>query len=220
PLSNNAYTELFDLFYDLDRYSEAIELCDQRLGSTTDAGALYRRAMAQLGLGWYAQAHESLRLAQRESPGDATIAQLYRDVATELGRGETTAIAEPLDAVEPPAGLIRDDPTPPEDSGIGVIYDHRVKAIAFTPGEQLRTTEYIRARVLDRRGVDYLSTFRFTFDPTTERLFINSAIVRDAEKAVVWTGSLDDYYITSDASDAASQDRTANIPVAALAPGR
>lgn len=221
PGSEAAAEALFDIYYEANRFHEAIDVCDRALERTPTVALYYWRALAESGLGWYPQAQASLRLAQGLSPSDPEIRRLLDDISTQLGQGDTTAVREPIEPVLALPELMRADPAPPDDGGSGVIYDYRIAAIEFAPGQRLRTTEYQRARMVDRRGVDLFSTLRFRFDPATERLFVNSVVVYDRDGKQVWEGDVSNYYVMDDgAGDAASQKKILHIPVGGLAPGR
>jgi tetratricopeptide (TPR) repeat protein len=222
PIDAASAGELFDLYYELDRYNEALEVAERLIAAGHDSAVVqYQKALAEIGLGWFPRAKASLETAQRQAPSDQQIRSALNYVVSQMGQGDTSAIRTPIDPVPIPPDLLQ-----PRDSSIGAaesggVYDYRIAAFDFAPGQRLRRTDYLRARVLDRRGVDRLGSYRFSFDPNRESLFVNSAVVLDEDGQPVWRGDLSNYYVLDDSqSEIASTDKILHIPIAALAPGR
>ncbi len=222
PLDAEGAFALLGVALESDHHTDAIEACTALAEAGYASGEVYAfRGDAEMALGRVADARASYEAAVKADPTNPRLREGLGVLVTMLGEGDTSAVRTPVDPVMLPAGLLAADDEEADDTTTGAVYEAQVTAIRFVPGDVHRSTEYIRARVIDRRGLDALGTFRFDFDPTHERLFVNRLEVRDEDGNVVSTGNVSEYYVLDAADDeAASQDRVLNIPVRSLAPGR
>jgi tetratricopeptide (TPR) repeat protein len=220
PVDIVAAEELIDLCHELDRHSEVIEACEalEKRNHRT-AWTLVRRGQAEFALDRLLAAKVSLEAAVDLDPDEEVPKRLLARVSARLGQGDTSPIRRSIEAVPLPETIRATNADAP--TGAGAIVELRATAIWFVPETQWRKTEYLQARVLDRSGLDSLSSFEFPFDPTAERIYVNSVEVLDASGAVVQSGAIDSYFVTDESdSDHASQRRVLHVPVGGLAPGR
>lgn len=221
PVDTDAAFLLLRLAIEAERHTEVIETCGALAAAGYASADLHAvRGDAEAALGRLAEAKASYEQAARVDPTNPKWRDGLRVLVAMLGEGDTSAVRTPIDPVLLPPGVLRSALDDNDETPTGAVYELAVTAIRFDPGEVHRRTEYMRARVVDRRGLDALGTLRFTFDPTHERLFVNRLEVRDEEGEVVATGDVSQYYVLDESGEAASQDRVLHIPVRSLAPGR
>jgi hypothetical protein len=140
-----------------------------------------------------------------------------------LGEGSNLEIKEPIEAVGIPSALT----TPPTGSpsaeyvsAYGACYDQWLTAVSWEPGRDHRTTEYIRARVMDSSGVVSFSTLQRHFDPLGEQIYVNELVVSDSTGRIISMGKVADYYVLDEAADRlATHRKVLNIPIPGLQPG-
>jgi transglutaminase-like putative cysteine protease/tetratricopeptide (TPR) repeat protein len=210
---------LADMAIDAERPAEAVRLCEEMVSrgfASKDLRVLQARAEYQLK--WYARAKGSLELALKADPSDEKAQRFLEHVSAVLGEGKNSAVKDPIEPVPLPAALAAAAPEP-ADRGHSASYGLRATAISFVRGQELRTTEYRRIRVLDETGVNRFSTFDFRFDPLSEALYLNKVEVKDASGAVV-TASASEAYLSDEASgEMGTQRRILFVPVPGLRPG-
>jgi len=220
PIDTAAGEDFIELCVDLDRYTDIIDASDRlsKSGYRT-AYTLYQKGSAEFALDRLPAARQTLEEAQKLVPTDKTVKELLQRVQTRLGQGDPTLFKDPIEAVAIPPQTL--DGATPMKTDAGVIFHHRVICYKFEPGVHLLQTVHYRFTVLDRRGIDAVSSFQFEFDPDSERMFVNKLEVRDEQGQVVFTGALPNYFISSDNStELASQSVNLHVPVSGLAPGR
>jgi tetratricopeptide (TPR) repeat protein len=219
PFDVAAAMRLADISYDAGLYTESIAACEALVEQGYESSAVLNiKGWSEANLSWHEQAKDTFARAVEIAPADQDHRSALEYVTSMLGRGDTTSIREPLEMVEPCDMLVEVEY--PEAGDHPYVVGRWVEAIRFEPGVTHSRTEYLDAKILDRRGVERLSTFRFTFDPLVESMFVNLLEVRDAEGRVITEGSIDDYYVISEGGDSgAGDERELTIPVPGLAPG-
>lgn len=220
PIDTAAGEDFIELCDELNRYTDIID-ASERLSKSgyRTAYTLYHKGSAEFSLDRLPAARNSLEEAQKLVPSDKTVKELLQRVQTRLGQGDPTLFKDPIDAVPMPPEVL--EGASPMTTDAGVLFHHRVICYKFEPGKQLLQTVYYRFTILNRQGIDAISSFEFEFDPEYERMFVNKLEVRGEDDQVVFSGSLPNYFISSDSStELASQSVNLHVPLSALAPGR
>ena len=203
---------------------EALEVSQEMVKASRDSAyAQFLKGRSELALKWYREAKTSFEAAAKLAPANKEIASYVELVSGLTGEGNNTNIKEPIEMVALPAALTN-SPAAPAPEGyakrFGAYYARRFVALAWEPGKQLRTTEYLLAQVLDASGVSAFSTVQIPFDPLGQQLFVNEVRVMDAAGKTISTGQVADYYVLDDRSGGvASQKKVLNIPIPGLQPG-
>ncbi|MCK6472313.1 MAG: DUF3857 domain-containing protein [Planctomycetes bacterium] len=224
PRNAGAVFTLIDLHADNERHREALELCTKAIGnSLASADLYYAKGDAECGLKWYRDAKASFEEALRRSPNDEEIQAYLAYVNGLLGEGANTAIKAPIPEVPLPVELAT-NPDPAAHAAYlkdaGAYYLLRATGVALTPGEALRTTEYLKAKVVQARSLEAFSTFQFAFDPLGEAIFVNRLRVLDGDGKLVSEGRVEAYYVLDHpAQEMATNDKLLTVPVPGLQTG-
>lgn len=224
PRNADAVFALIDLHADNERHREALELCTKAIeGGLASADLYYAKGDAECGLKWYRDAKGSFEEALRRSPNDEEIRAYLEYVNGLLGEGANTAIKTPIPEVPLPAELAKDaDPAAHAAylKGAGACYLLRATGVAFEPGERLRTTEYLKAKVLEARSLEAFSTFQFAFDPLGEAMYVNRLRVYDGGGKLVSEGRVEACYVLDHPDqEMATNDKLLTVPVPGLQTG-
>ena len=203
---------------------EALEISREMVKANRDSAyAHFLKGKSELALKWYREAKTSFEAAVKLAPSNKDIASYLDYLSGLVGEGNNTSIKEPIETVGLPAALTNSPSAPvPEGyaKGYGAYYDRRFVALAWEPGKELRTTDYMLVRVLDASGVSAFSTVQITFDPLAQQMFVNEVRVTDSAGKTISTGHVADYYVLDDRSGTvASQKKVLNIPIPGLQPG-
>lgn len=203
---------------------EALEVSREMVKANRDSAyAQFLQGRSELALKWYREAKTSFEAAVKLAPANKEIASYLELVSGLIGEGNNTNIKEPIELVALPAALTNTPSAPvPEGyaKGYGAYYARRFVALAWEPGKELRTTEYLLAQVLDASGVSAFSTVQIPFDPLGQQMFVNEVRVMDSSGKTISTGHLADYYVLDEhAGEVASQKKVLNIPIPGLQPG-
>lgn len=205
------------------RYGDGLKIAEQlkSLGHES-SDSLLMRTQALVGLKNYREARITAENALRLSPNDPKCLDMVRYISALLGEGDYTLIREPIEPVAIPQEVIANIPdTPPKEAeDFGAYYIARVEAVKFVPGKELRTTELVRVRIVDQRGIEIFKEMERRFDPVNEALYVNSLEVRDASGRVIARGRSENCYVVdAPAGTTATHDKILHVPVSGLAPG-
>jgi tetratricopeptide (TPR) repeat protein len=176
---------------------------------------------AEVALRRYKEAKTSFEAALKKDPQFASANEWLKHVTTILGKGDTTNIREPIEAVAVPADLLKDfsAPAPASAKDSSAYIAHRVIAISFIPGKDQRETVYNLIKVLDTNAVRNFNTMDFSFDPLAESIYVNKLVVRDGDGKVAAEGKPEDYYTLDEGGEAASQEKRLHVTIPGLKPG-
>ena len=183
----------------------------------------YYKGNAEFQLRSYREARESFEQALEFSPANANIREFLDAIDHMLGEGDTTTIAQEIEAVAMPRQVRKifaaNDLEAPLD-GYGAVFLTRMAGYEFDGSDVRRETQYRKILVLDDNGITRFSTLEFDFDPSYEQLYVNRLVVRDASGEVITEGDRNTYYIThSESGYEASTEKTVHLPVPSLSPG-
>ncbi|MCA9233853.1 MAG: DUF3857 domain-containing protein [Planctomycetales bacterium] len=225
PRDRDVATSLADALDLAEDYSAALEVLEQlEQRGTLDDEALVVRGRAQLGLKWYRQARDSFDAAAKLNPRSDEIKQYQQLAANLLGQGDTASVRTPIEPVSFPESVQQLVASavarPPADDDADVVEFYRIVGYEYRPRESRKCTVSRRFHVLTRDGVDQSSTMTVRFDPSYERVYVNTAEVRDETGAVVATCDLDDCFIQDDSGDElATTEQALVLPIPRLQPG-
>lgn len=185
--------------------------------------AYYYKGDAEFQLRSFREARASFELALGYAPGNTSIREYLDAIDHMLGEGDTSAISQPIQAVELPSDLAKvfeDDSGGATRNGYGAVFRARITGYDFDGDDTLIQTVYRKIHVLDNNGVTQFSTLEFDFDPAFESLYVNRLIVRNEKGEQVAEGDLGTYYLTnSETGYEASTEKTVHLPVPSLMPG-
>jgi transglutaminase-like putative cysteine protease/tetratricopeptide (TPR) repeat protein len=210
-----------DALLDTGRKAEALrEAAAMVKRFPADGDMLELRGRCELALGRTADAKRSLEQALEHDPANEQARRFLGHVSGLMGEGENSSLKEPIAEVSFPTELLGPTPAGPAPEGYGAWYQERLIAFHFKKGEPLRRTDVWRGHAVDADGVERLSSFEVTFDPLSERVFVNRVVVRDAQGKVVARGKPGDWYVADqDDGEMATQRRTVHVQVTGLRPG-
>ena len=224
PNNRELGLDLVSALVGAERGDDAIKRLDGM--SESAAGSLrglYLRGQAQLANSDYAQAKQTFETALKLSPGDQRIREALDAASGLLGQGNNSAIKETIEPVEIPrelaAALERAKPGRFPDGYKSRVL-RSVTGIRFVEGERIRRTVYRTIQVLTLAGADDFKTVTARFDPSAERIFMNSLEVFDQDGKLIGTGDVSTYYVTSDGdSSMATNNSVLYAPVPGIRPG-
>jgi tetratricopeptide (TPR) repeat protein/transglutaminase-like putative cysteine protease len=212
-------------YAEAERYDEALNLTQQLLdqGKSTEEVHLVR-GRCELGKKLYREAKESFERALAANPRSQDAQEAIAIASAMLGQGNNSIVKTPIEPVPLPEEIAgRLTQMSPDDRVAGAFgaYEHfRVVGYDYRQGERWRSTTYRKIKIIGQEGVDRFSTITVTFNPLSERLFVNRLAVYDAAGNLATEGNANDYYVVADAkSDLATGDSTLTIPVPQLQPG-
>jgi hypothetical protein len=208
-----------------EQYTEALAVCDATPERDRDQiELLLLRARCTIGLKQFQQARESLEHVLTLQPLNAQAETLLRAVAALQGKGNNSSVRTPIDPVPIPAELqphlaVSHELTPAEREFDGVEL-LRVTGFYYQKGTQRKRTLYHTFVVNSSTGVEDASTLTTTFDPFSERVYVNKLNVYDSAGNLVGAGNIEDYYVLdADDDEGATHAQTLHIPVPNLKPG-
>ena len=200
------------------RFNEALQVCEaMEERGQLNASVHFARGIAENGLEWHRKAQRSFEAALKDSPGNDQFRSWLDHVTGQLGQGSTRLIRNPIGALDLPL----DGPVDPtgrfEDAD--AIHLDLTQVARFQRGRELRLT--CRHRVLARTalGAERWSTFRISFDPEREELFVNEVRIRDARGEIVAIATLEDCFVKDRASDDGEAAKVVHIPLPGLTAG-
>lgn len=183
---------------------------------------LYWKGHSQWELEWFQEARATFQEILRTRPNDADAKDSVERLSAILGRGDNTAILEPIEPVPLPDWLPAADrgPSTEPEKDLDYYFLDRTRAIRFEPGQKWRQTNRHLIRIQTRKGVDRHSTLTYHFNPLNERLHVNRLDIYDADGRKTASGNPDSYYILDKTeNDMAVTDKILHLPVPGLAPG-
>ncbi|HNP63614.1 MAG TPA: DUF3857 domain-containing protein [Woeseiaceae bacterium] len=183
----------------------------------------YYKGDAEYQLRSYSAARASFEMAQSFAPGNSTVRDYIEAIDLMMGQGDVSMISTPVTAVKLPKDMQRlfdANDTNPDQSGYGAVFLSRITGYDFPGGDTRTETHFRKIRVINDNGVAQFSTLEFDFDPSFERLYVNSLRVISAGGEILGEGELGNYYITnSETGYEASTEKTVHLPVPSLKPG-
>ena len=211
-----------------NRHREALQAAAQTVALF---GADHRLLVAQGKAQFYSRqfraALKSFERAAKDGQEDEEIASLLAATQSLLGSGDNKALRKPIEPVLPagkPAQLLKrgtpESGDPAEDASAPAIVRFRQESVFYSPKKPWRVTEELLVQVLDERGVSLFKEFTFAFLPGYDRVHANRVELLDSALKTKWTGSISDWYVTSEVGEeAASEHQVAHFPVPGLQPG-
>ena len=209
---------LADIELDRGRPLQAREdLAPALLRLPRSAPLRHRDGIALYRLGRYREAQTAFRAALDLDPGLSAAQDFLAAIDRDLGKGDTSRIAAPLE----PVGAIAAERMPTDgDATPGGSYLLRATAIAWNPQDGFRRSDRHVIAITDRAACEAFSTMRFSFDPAYEQFHVNHLIVRDESGDTIAEGGIEDWYVLDDHDGTmATTEKTVSLPVPGLRPG-
>ncbi len=226
----NDFEDLYALagvYEEASRFTEAIAVSEDMLEQNlAETEVFLLKGRNEFELKWYAKAQESFQEVLRQEPGNEEAKQYLSYVAGLLGQGDRSQIStfvEPVPLPEQVSEMMKaaeqQEPLANESEYDSVNY-YLVTGYSYQKDAHRRTTTHQKFKVHTAAAVDSSSTLSKSFDPLSERLYVNKLVVRNSQGELVAKGKSEDYYVLDDSdADQASQERRIHIPVPSLKPG-
>lgn len=212
-------------YHGAKKFDEALALTQELLdmGKATEEVYLLR-GRCQLDMKLFHEAKESFELALKTNPRSQNAQEAIAVASAMLGQGNNSIVKTPIEPVPLPAeiaGRLAQIPANDKVAGSFGAYEHyRVVGYDYRQGERWRSTTYRKIKIVGQEGVDRFSTLTVTFNPLSEKVFVNRLAVYNAAGNLVVEGNADDYYVAADdKSELATGDNTLTIPVPQIQPG-
>lgn len=217
---------LFDLgeaLNELDEHARAAAVAEKLLTDGKEAPrALMILGWSQMGRKWYREAKETFERADKKQPDTESVQDALRRASAMLGQGNNSDIKTPVEAVALPEVLRHELDTHPMEKGYGAdqpsVLIFAAKGYAFEGDKPLRRTWHRRIRINTTEGANNLSSIEFTFDPLSERIFINRVEVRDENGKTIATKP-GDAYVMDSSQGGASHRKKLHFQLPGLRPG-
>ncbi|MBA4105704.1 MAG: hypothetical protein C0485_08090 [Pirellula sp.] len=212
-------------YYEAKKFDEALALTQELLDMGKAAEEVYLvRGKCQLDQKLFNEARESFELALKANPRSQTAEEGIAVASAMLGQGNNTIVKTLIEPVPLPAeiaGRLTQIPANDQAAGtFGAYESYRVVGYDYRQGERWRSTTYRKIKIVGQEGIDRFTTLTVTFNPLSERVFVNRLTVYDAAGKVVAEGNANDYYVAADdKSELATGDNTLTIPVPQIQPG-
>jgi tetratricopeptide (TPR) repeat protein len=185
-----------------------------------DARTWFLKATIEIEEEQYRAARTSLETVLRRQPDHPEVQNTLELVASLMGQSDNTEIRREIEAVPLPEQIRPIATRSAGNRNASAWYGLAAVAHEFKPGQEYRRTSYGVVHLEDAAAVTEFSTLQLSFNPLSERVFVNSVEVFDREGRLLARGDIDDYYVQTDSSqDLASEGRVVNIPVPGLKPG-
>ncbi|MDB6069293.1 MAG: hypothetical protein JWL81_464, partial [Verrucomicrobiales bacterium] len=216
---------LGELQNEAGRYEDAEKTATRLLAAGEDTARTHvLRGWSEWHRKAWKAAHESFTKASGKSPEDSTIKEALAMSAGALGQGGADLSKTPLDPVAIPKRVEDALDALPElpaelAQGHGATYARRVTGIFYQSGKPVRVTQYYKVKILDQTGLESFSTMSQSFEPASEKVYVNRLIVKDETGKVIQEGSNADAYATGETGDLATGAQIMRIPVPGLRRG-
>ena len=225
PRDPSSGVNLAMAYCEAKRYDDALNLTQQLLdqGKATDEVYLVR-GRCQLDQKLFHEAKESFELALVANPRSQDAQEAIAVASAMLGQGNNSIVKSPIDPVPLPveiAGRLAQISANDQAAGsFGAYENYRVVGYDYRHGQRWRSTTYRKIKIVGQEGVERFSTLAVTFNPLSEKVFVNRLAVYDAAGNLIVEGNANDYYVVADSkSELATGDNTLTIPVPQIQPG-
>ncbi len=217
---------LFDLgeaLNDVDEHARAADIAEKLLTDGKEAPrALMILGWSQMGRKWYREAKTTFERADKKQPDTDTVQDALRRASAMLGQGNNSDIKTPVEIVALPEVLRHALVAHPIEKDYGTDQPYvlllAAKGYAFENDKPLRRTWHRRIRINTTEGANDLSSIEYTFDPLSERIFINHVEVWDENGKAIATAPGDAYVMDSN-NGGASHRKKLHFQLPALRPG-
>lgn len=218
--------ELVRILYGADRFTEALAEAEKALGAGLGTAGLHEfQGLSALALDRHHEAKAAFEAGLALDASHEELQELLRQASARLGEGENSSVKHPLPAVEVPAALQRlaekaTAEPPPDPAGHALWYRSRISALEFRSEQVHRKTTYLDYVVVDPKTAPGAGSLSFSFNGVSERIYVNTLEVRDAEGTITARGDPSAYYVQRDeSSTGATERRRLVVPVPGIHPG-
>lgn len=224
PKDDHVALDLGRYYNDADEPAKAASIAEKFLQDGKEVPkALLILGWSQMGRKWYRDAKATFERAAVKLPDDPDVQDAIRRASAELGQGDNSDVKQAIEPVAMPAevqsSLAANTPAPDFGAGYPAAWLLRATGYQWEKGKPLRRTIYRRVKVLTAEGAKDFSSVEATFDPLSERIFMNRLEVKDAAGKTVAQASLHDSYVQDLDGGSASHNKVLHMQVAGVQPG-
>ncbi|MDP1591580.1 MAG: DUF3857 domain-containing protein, partial [Prosthecobacter sp.] len=223
PDDRRVFYDLGEALNDAGEHARAAVIAEKLLADGKSAPrALMILGWSQMGRKWYREAKATFEKVDKKQPDNETVQDALRRASAMLGQGNNSDIKTPVEAVALPASVQQALTAHPaaKDYGSDKPYAWLLtaKGYHFDPAKPMRRTWHRRARIYTTEGANDLSSIEFTFDPLSERIFINRVEVRDENSKIIGSAP-GDAYVMDINNGSASHRKKLHFQIPGLRPG-
>lgn len=223
PDDRRVLYDLGEAFNDADEHARAAAIAEKLLADGKDAPrALMILGWSQMGRKWYREAKLTFEKADKKQPDTEVVQDALRRASAMLGQGNNSDIKTPVEAVALPDVVKKAVESRPADKSYGegqpFVLLLAAKGYHFEPGRQLRSTWHRRVRIQTTEGANDFSSIEYSFDPLSERIFINHVTVTD-ESGKTIASAPGDAYVMDIAGSSASHRKKLHFQIPGVRPG-
>lgn len=221
PADRRVLFDLGEALNEQEEHARAAEIAEKLLADGKEAPrALMILGWSQMGRKWYREAKETFEKADKKQPDTDSVQDALRRASAMLGQGNNSDIKTPVEIVALPEVLQRALKAHPMENNYGAeqpsVLLLAATGYAFEDGKPLRRTYHRRLRINTKEGANNLSSIEYTFDPLSERIFINRVEVRDQNGKTIATSPGDAYVMDN---GGANHRKKLHFQLSGLSPG-
>lgn len=195
--------DLGEAYNDEGEHASAAAVAERLLADGKAAPrALMILGWSQMGKKWYREAKATFEQVAQKQPDNETVQDALRRASAMLGQGNNSDIKTPITAVALPEVVRRAIAAHPATKDYGGDQPYAwlltAKGYHFESGKPMRHTWHRRARIYTAEGASDLSSIEFSFNPLSERIFINHLEVRDETGKIIASQPGDAYVMDLD----------------------
>lgn len=208
-----------------EKFDSAIAVTQKLVDAGKEDEALllvHGRLLLHLGRG--AEGKRAFERARELYPNSEHVNDMLKIASSQLGEGENSCLKKAIEPVATPAEVTKAIERA-EQGRASTAHDGdaeelvHIVGLNFKPGERIRKTTTQRVKVYSANGVTRYGMLTYKMNPVGERLYVNRLVVSDEHGKQIATGSVDNYFMSDESSNEASNLRTVKIPVPGLKPG-
>jgi len=223
PDDRRVLYDLGEAFNDADEHARAAAIAEKLLADGKDAPrALMILGWSQMSRKWYREAKLTFEKADKKQPDTEVVQNALRRASAMLGEGNNSDIKTPVEAVALPDVVKKAVETRPADKSYGEGQPYvlllAAKGYHFEPGTPLRRTWHRRVRIQTTEGANEFSSIEHSFDPLSERIFINHVAVSD-ESGKTIASAPGDAYVMDIGGSSATHRKKLHFQIPGVRPG-
>lgn len=223
PDDRRVLYDLGEALNDADEHARAATIAEKLLADGKDAPrALMILGWSQMGRKWYREAKLTFEKADKKQPDTEVVQDALRRASAMLGQGNNSDIKTPVEAVPLPDVVKKAVESHRLDKSYGegqpFVLLLAAKGYHFEPGRPLRRTWHRRVRIQTTEGANDFSSIEYSFDPLSERIFINHVAVTD-ETGKTIASAPGDAYMMDIGGGSATHRKKLHFQIPGVRPG-
>ncbi|MFT5464924.1 MAG: tetratricopeptide (TPR) repeat protein/transglutaminase-like putative cysteine protease [Verrucomicrobiales bacterium] len=224
PFDGGVAYDLAEYHLQLEEPEKCLEVCQQIIENEKETwDVAWLRGQAYMSTERYRDAQSAYEVSIELNSENEYLKHALARASAALGEGDNSLVKNEIEAVEIPdelQQLLEEKAGDLEDESYGAQVLRRIRVIHFRKGHRQRETMYLTVRITGERGISAYKMLRYQFDPFSERLFINTMIIRDEKGDIITKGDVNDFYVMDEAGQSmATDNQTLNAPVPGLTKG-